>query len=122
MVGNMDRDRNHKVSFIEWCCAYYSKSYDELFTFVDEEARQRALEAAKRLEAEAQKAEQEIERAKQQKELQAQLRAAALERESKLVRIFPSFRSEYLTTLVVYRLVLLVCVPFSIDKWRAHKM
>jgi predicted Rossmann-fold nucleotide-binding protein len=85
LVGQMDKDRNLKVSFIELCCAFFNKSYDELFNFVDEEARQRAIEEAKKLSEAAKKAEEEIERAKKQKELQAQLRAAALERESKLV-------------------------------------
>lgn len=84
-VGGVDRDKNNLISFVEWCCAFYNKSYDELFTFVDEEAKQRALEEARIFGEEARKAELEIERAKQQKELQAQLRAAALERESKLV-------------------------------------
>lgn len=85
-VGSMDSDHNLRISFVELCCAYYSKSYDELFTFTDEDARQRALEEARHLAEEAKKAEAEIERARQQKEFQAQLRAAAIERESKLVR------------------------------------
>jgi translation initiation factor RLI1 len=84
-IKDVDSDKNHRISFVEFCCAYYQKSYDELFTFVDEEQRQRALEEAMRLGEEAKKAEMEIERARKQKELQAQLRAAALERESKLV-------------------------------------
>jgi hypothetical protein len=85
MVGDMDRDKNLRVSFIEWCCAYYQKSYDELFNFVDEDARRLAVEAAMQFGEAARNAELEIEQAKKRKELQAQLRAAALERESKLV-------------------------------------
>lgn len=84
-VGATDRDHNNRITFVEWCCACFQKSYDELFTFVDEEARERAMEEAMRFGEEARKAEEEIERAQRQKELQAQLRAAALERESKLV-------------------------------------
>eukprot|EP01031_Cornospumella_fuschlensis_P018670 gene18670-22867_t len=38
LVGEMDKDKNLKVSFIELCCALFQKSYDDLFTFVDEEA------------------------------------------------------------------------------------
>jgi predicted Rossmann-fold nucleotide-binding protein len=88
MFKGMDANKNNRISFVELCCAYFNKSYDELFTFVDEEARHRAMEEAARLGEEAKKAEEEIERAKTQKELQAQLRAAALERESKLVSSF----------------------------------
>ncbi len=89
-VGVTDRDHNNRITFVEWCCASFQKSYDELFTFVDEAARERALEEAMRFGEEARKAEEEIERAQKQKELQAQLRAAALERESKLVWIMNS--------------------------------
>ncbi|RYG94732.1 hypothetical protein EON65_57035 [archaeon] len=88
LVGEMDKDKNLKVSFIELCCALFQKSYDDLFTFVDEEAHARAMEEARVFGEEARKAEEEIERARQAKELQAQLRAAALERESKLVCVF----------------------------------
>lgn len=95
-VGGIDRDHNHRITFVEWCCAFFKKSFDELFTFVDEDARQRAMEEAMKFGEEARAAEEEIARAQRQKELQAQLRAAALERESKLVPftindIHPSF-------------------------------
>jgi len=96
MVGDMDRDNNLHVTFTEWCCAYYQKSYDELFNFVDEDARRLAFDAAMKFGETARIAELEIERAKQLKELQAQLRAAALERESKLV----SFLTDRLTLSV----------------------
>jgi hypothetical protein len=91
MIGHMDVDKNHRISFTELCCAYYHKSYEELFTFTDEDARRRALDEAMLAGEEAAKAEEEIEKARKQKELQAQLRAAALERESKLVRYTCSF-------------------------------
>lgn len=91
-VGATDRDHNNRITFVEWCCASFQKSYDELFTFVDEEARERAMEEAMRFGEEARKAEEEIERAQRQKELQAQLRAAALERESKLVILLMQHR------------------------------
>lgn len=85
MVGDMDRDKNLQVSFIEWCCAFYQKSYDELFNFADEDARRMAIEAAMSFGEAARNAELEIEQANKRKELQAQLRAAAIEREMKLV-------------------------------------
>jgi hypothetical protein len=86
-VGATDRDHNNRITFVEWCCAWFQKSYDELFTFVDEAARERAIEEAMIFGEEARRAEVEIERAQRQKELQAQLRAAALERESKLTGV-----------------------------------
>jgi len=87
MINNMDHDHNGRITFLEWCCTYYMKSYDEMFVYVDEESRQLALDAAFKFSEEARKTEEEIERAKKQKELQAQLRAAALERESKLTGV-----------------------------------
>lgn len=87
LVGEMDKDKNLHINFIELCCALYQKSFDELFSFVDEEARERAMEDARKFGEEAHQAEENIEKAKKAKELQAQLRAAALERESKLVSI-----------------------------------
>jgi hypothetical protein len=87
MCGDMDKDKNHRITFVEWCCAMFHKNYDELFNFVDEEARERAMEEAMRFGEEAKQAEEEIARANRQKELQAQLRAAALERESKLTGV-----------------------------------
>jgi Ca2+-binding EF-hand superfamily protein len=47
MVSDMDSDGNHRISFLEWCCALYQKNYAELDDFVDEEARQAALASAK---------------------------------------------------------------------------
>jgi len=87
MVGDMDKNKDHRITFIEWCCALYKKSYDDLFYFVDEEAKQRAMAEAMRFGEEAKAAEEAIARAERQKELQAQLRAAALERESKLTGV-----------------------------------
>ncbi len=100
MVGDMDKDKNHLLSFVEWCCAYYGKSYEDLNNFVDEEARERAMEEAMRAGEEAKKAEEEIERAKAQKELQASLRAAALERESKLEGVLSLSRVPLLAIII----------------------
>lgn len=86
LVMAMDQNSNHKLSLLEWLCAHFGKSYADLNDFVDQEARERALEEAMKAGEEAKQAEEAIKRAEQQKELQASLRAAALERESKMVR------------------------------------
>jgi hypothetical protein len=87
MVSEMDKNNNHRMSFVEWCCAYYSKSYEELNNFVDEEAREIAMAEAMKAGEEAKAAEEEIAQANARKELQASLRAAAIEKESKLVSL-----------------------------------
>lgn len=85
MISDMDVDNNHRISFIEWCCAVFHKPYAELNNFADEEARQAALAEA-RAHAEAAKAvEEEMKRAKEGEEAAARERAEAIERESKMV-------------------------------------
>lgn len=85
MVVDMDKDKNHRISFLELCCAIYHKSWEDLNNFVDENARERAMAAAIRASEEARKAEERIEEARRAEELAAQIRAAALEREASLV-------------------------------------
>ena len=87
LVMVMDQNSNHKLSLLEWLCAHFGKSFADLNDFVDQEARERALVEAMKAGEEAKKAEEEIQRAEAQKELQASLRAAALERESKLTGV-----------------------------------
>lgn len=86
-IGDIDRDKNHKISFLEWCCAHYQKSYDDLNDFVDEAAREKALEEARKASEEAAAVEREMERIRLLKEKEAEERAAQLERESSLVSI-----------------------------------
>lgn len=86
LVAAMDSNNNKKLSFVEWLCTHFGKSIEDLNDFVDEDARARAMEEAMRHGAEAKAIAEAIERAKQQKELQASLRAAAIERESKMVK------------------------------------
>eukprot|EP01035_Chromulina_nebulosa_P031994 gene31994-42693_t len=43
MISTMDVDNNHRLSFVEWCCAIFERSYQELNNFSDEDARQSAL-------------------------------------------------------------------------------
>mmetsp|Transcript_31172 Transcript_31172/g.44801 ORF Transcript_31172/g.44801 Transcript_31172/m.44801 type:complete len:317 (+) Transcript_31172:68-1018(+) len=87
MMSTMDIDKNHKLSFVEWCCAFFERSYEELNNFSDEDARQAALLTAKSMGEEARKLELEIEAARLAKELEAQQRAEALERESKMTGV-----------------------------------
>jgi len=87
-VKELDADKNKLISFIELCCGCFKKDIGELNNFVDEEARARALEEAMRASLTKRQAEEEIQRAKEKAERDAAIRAAALERESKLVRSF----------------------------------
>lgn len=84
LVEAMDINHNHQLSLLEWLCAHFKKDFNELYNFVDEEARARAIEEAMRWGEEMQKAQEEIEIAQKRKEMQAQIRAQALEKESKL--------------------------------------
>jgi len=56
MVADIDVDHNRKLSFLEWACAIYSKSWDKLHAQVIDQA---AVQAAER-EAEKKRQEQEI--------------------------------------------------------------
>lgn len=87
MVGDMDKDHNHKLSFIEWLCAHFHKNFEDLNNFVDQAARDKAMEEAMKYGEEARAAEEEIQKAAELKEVEAQLRAAQLEEESKLVSL-----------------------------------
>jgi Ca2+-binding EF-hand superfamily protein len=44
LFNNIDIDRNRHISFLEWCCAYYQRSYEDLNTFADEAARELAMQ------------------------------------------------------------------------------
>ena len=87
MISQMDADKNHRISFIEWCCAFFEKSYDDLNDFADEESRERALAAAREAAERARKVEEEIQQAKEREEEIARLRAEEIERESKLTGV-----------------------------------
>lgn len=87
LVKDMDADKNKLISFIELCCGVFKKDINELNNFVDEEARARALQEAMRASMTKRQAEEEIQRAKEKTERDAGIRAAALERESKLTGV-----------------------------------
>lgn len=87
MFVNIDYDGNHMISFIEWCCAWFDKDYEELNDFSDEEARLAALEEAKAAGMEAEKVLGDIEIARKKKEDEAAARALEIENESKLTGV-----------------------------------
>lgn len=87
LVAEMDQDKNKLISFIELCCGIFQKPIGEINNFVDEEARTRAITAAMEASKLKRDAETEIARAKEAAELAAQIRAAAIERESKLTGV-----------------------------------
>ena len=39
LVSAMDQNHNNKLSLLEWCCAHFKKSYEEMNDFVDEEVK-----------------------------------------------------------------------------------
>ena len=87
LLTEIDKDGNHKLNFLEWCCFYFNKSYDLLNDFVDEEARakamEEAMEAAKAIEA----AQEKIIAAKKKEEEDAAKLAAEIEEEKKLTGV-----------------------------------
>lgn len=87
MIASMDADKNHRLSFVEFCCAYFSKSFEDLNNYVDEDARNAALAEAKIFGEEAAKAEAAIAAANAEKERLAAERAAKIEEESKLTGV-----------------------------------
>jgi hypothetical protein len=84
MIAGMDADKNHRLSFVEFCCAYFHKSFDNLNTYVDEDARAACLAEAMKFGEEAKKAEEAIAEAAREKEEEATARAAKIEEEGKM--------------------------------------
>lgn len=87
LLVDIDKDGNHKLNFLEWCCFYFNKSYDDLNDFVDEEARARALAEAAEAAIKIQEAQKAIEEAKRKEEEDAAKEAAEIEEESKLTGV-----------------------------------
>jgi len=87
LIADIDKDHNHTVNFLEWCCFWFQKNYDDLNDFADEEARERAMAEARAAGLAAELAEAAIEEAKRAEEAAAEARAAELERESKLTGV-----------------------------------
>ena len=87
MVKEIDKDGNHLVSFIEWCCALYNKPFEALNDFADEGARQAALTQARAAGDKARAVEAAIQKAKEDEIAAANKRAEELEKESKLTGV-----------------------------------
>jgi len=64
MVADIDIDKNRKLSFLEWACAIYSKSWDKLHALTVDPQEVAKLEALAKAAAEEEKAKRdEVERA-----------------------------------------------------------
>ena len=87
LLVNLDKDKNHKVSFIEWACAIFDKPFAELNNFADEEARQKAMAEAMAAGEKAKAAEAEILRAKEAEDAKIAQLAKDLENEAKLTGV-----------------------------------
>jgi hypothetical protein len=85
MIADMDKDKNRKLSFIEFACAYFQMPFDELNNFVDEDARRAALAEAKAAADRVAAVEAEHRAAAAETERLAKERADQIEAESKLV-------------------------------------
>jgi hypothetical protein len=84
LIAEIDKDKNHKLNFLEWCCFYFKKSYEDLNDFVDEEARQKALAEARAAGEAARRAQEKIDEAKKKEEEDAEKEAAEIAEEKKL--------------------------------------
>lgn len=87
MVREMDKNRDHKLNFLEWACCRYRKSWEELHTFADENARQAALTQMAAARAQAERVQAEMAEVKRREEEAAARRAAELEAEAKLTGV-----------------------------------
>lgn len=87
MVAEIDKDHNHSVNFLEWCCAIYNKSWEDTNNFADDEARLAAMEEARKAGEKAKLVEDSIAATKAATEAAAAKRAAELEAESALVSL-----------------------------------
>jgi hypothetical protein len=84
LISEIDKDKNHKLNFLEWCCFYFKKSYEDLNDFADEEARAAAMAEARAAGELARKAQEKIDDAKRKEEEDAARTAAEIEEEKKL--------------------------------------
>ena len=87
LLAEIDKNNDRMVNFLEWCCFFYKKDWEELNCFVDEAAREAALAEAKIAGLKAKAAEAAIAEAKRLEEVKAQKRAAELEAEAKLTGV-----------------------------------
>jgi hypothetical protein len=81
LMAEIDKNKDRKVNFLEWCCFYFNKSYEELNNFTDDEAREKAMKAAAEAAAMIKAAQEKIEAAKKKEEEDAAKEAAEIEAE-----------------------------------------
>lgn len=87
MVAEIDQDHNHHVNFLEWCCAIYSKSWEDTNNFADDEARIAAMAEAKKAGEKAAEAQAAIATASAADEEATKKRADELEKEAALTGV-----------------------------------
>ncbi len=87
LLAQIDKDKDRHVNFLEWCCFFFKKDWDELNCFVDEEARAAALAEAMAAGLKAKAAEEAIAEAKRREEEKAAAHAKELEDEAKLTGV-----------------------------------
>lgn len=74
VVASMDQHLNHRISFLEWSCYHYNKSWEELHTFADEAAYHRAQEAIRQARVAYEMAQAAIKAKKDREEADARAR------------------------------------------------
>lgn len=87
MITGLDADSSGKLSFLEWCCGYYEKSWVDLHEFTDTKAYETAMEAVHAARNAQDLARKAMEDAKAREEEAARQRAEELEAESKLTGV-----------------------------------
>ncbi len=87
LLADIDKNKDRRVNFLEWCCFVYAKPWEELNNFVDEEARARAMAECKAAGQKARAVEAAIQKAKELEEEKAAKRAKELEEEAKLTGV-----------------------------------
>lgn len=87
LLSEIDKDKDRRVNFLEWCCFFFKKDWLELNNFVDEESRANAIAEAMAAGERAKLAEAAIAEAKRLQEEKAKKKAAELEEEAKLTGV-----------------------------------
>ena len=87
LLKDMRKNKGKNVSFVESACSFFSKDFDELNNFDDEEAKERASLVAIEQEVKLKQVEEEARRKKEDDEEKLLAKAAELDAESKLVCI-----------------------------------
>jgi hypothetical protein len=119
LVSAMDIDRSIRLSFVEWCCALYTKSYEELNkNFLDDDVNVNTpSEASKEVEVEV-GVETVIAEKVESPKIEKNVEVVVSEIENKSVRIFPFSYYLFHLTCFHFRLVWLTRKPSFCVKLR----